>query len=360
MRQEQWSVFKNAAKRRVKSVVPLSLIVDSPWMPGYLGLTHHDYYFDPEVWFCANLRLVEEFPDIIMFPSWWVELGMAIEPSAIGARINFWLDKPPNLHPLLQRLEEVDQLPEVDPTTDGLMAMALQRYRSMKARIKAAGYTIPVVAARGPLCTAAFLRGLTFFMMDLIDSPEQVRRLLDYTTGITIKWLQAQAVTIGESVEGVFVLDDIVGFLSREHYLEFADSCLRRICDSFPEDWVKVYHNDANVSPFLEDLAATGFDVLNWGKKLDIGEVRERLGQRITLMGNVNPLEIGVNGTPDDVRRAALDALSKTQGQAHILSLGGGVSPGMPKANVLALLEAWREFTAQRAQIDRRPSVRLP
>jgi uroporphyrinogen decarboxylase len=118
----------------------------------------------------------------------------------------------------------------------------------MKARIRAAGFTIPVVAARGPLCTAAFLRGLTSFMMDLIDNPEQVRRLLDYTTDITVKWLQAQAGTIGESVEGIFVLDDIVGFLSREHYLEFADPYLKRICHAFPSDWVKVYHNDANVS----------------------------------------------------------------------------------------------------------------
>ncbi len=348
MRQEQWSVFKRAAKWKGGLEVPLSLIVDSPWIPGFLGLTHHDYYFDPEVWFQANLRILQEFPDVIIFPSWWVEFGMAIEPSAIGARINFWLDKPPNLHPLLQRLEEVDQLPNVDPQTDGLMAMALHRYRSMKARIRDAGFTIPVVAARGPLCTAAFLRGLTFLMMDLIDNPEQVRRLLDYTTDITVKWLQAQAVTIGESVEGIFVLDDIVGFLSREHYLEFADPYLKRICGSFPPDWVKVYHNDANVSPFLEDLATTGFDVLNWGKKLDIAEVRRRVGQRICLMGNVNPLEIGVNGTPNDVKQAALDALAKTQGQAHILSLGGGVSPGMPKANVLALLEATREFNAER------------
>ncbi len=346
MRQEQWSIFKHAAKRRGASEVPVSLIVDSPWMPGFLGLAHPDYYFDPETWFRANLRIVQEFPDVIMFPSWWVEFGMAVEPSAIGARMNFWPDKPPNLHPVLHRVEEVDQLPLVDPSTDGLMAVALHRYRSMKDTIQAAGFTIPVVAARGPLCTAAFLRGLTSFMMDLIDNPQHVRRLLDYTTDITVGWLKAQALTIGESVEGIFVLDDIVGFLSREHYLEFAHPYLKRICDSFPSDWVKVYHNDANVSPFLEDFVDTGFDVLNWGKKLDVADVRERVGHSITLMGNVNPLEVGVNGTPAEVKQAALEALCKTQGKAHILSLGGGVSPGMPKANILALVQAAREFRA--------------
>jgi len=346
MRREQWSIFRNAAKQCPQNKVPVALIIDSPWIPGYLGLTHHEYYFDPEKWFAANLQIIEEFPELIVFPSWWVEFGMAIEPSAIGGRIHFWPDQPPNQAPLLTRLEDYSRLEPVNPHTDGLMPMALYRYRSMKARIFDAGFTIPVVAARGPLCTAAFLRGLTEFMMDLVESPHEVHRLLEYTTTVTIDWLKAQAETIGDTVEGIFVLDDIVGFLSPAHYLEFADPYLRRVCASFPTEWVKVYHNDANVGPFLKDLDGTGFDVLNWGKTLDIDTAYSRLGERrrLTLMGNVNPLEPGVNGTPEDVRKAAAEVLNKTRGRSHILSLGGGVSPGMPKANILALLEAAREF----------------
>ncbi|RPI23987.1 MAG: uroporphyrinogen decarboxylase [Acidobacteria bacterium] len=348
MRKEQWSIYKEVAKQGGFRKAPVALIVDSPWMPGYLGLTHHDYYFDPEAWFRANLRIIEEFPDIIMFPSWWVEYGMAIEPSAIGARVNFWPDRPPNQTGFLDRLEDVSRLPAVNPCTDGLMAMTLHRYRSLKGRILDAGFTIPVVAARGPLCTAAFLRGLTEFMMDVIDNPAGVHQLLEYATDVAINWLKAQAETIGETVEGILVLDDIVGFLSRDHYLKFAHPYLKRICDSFPSEWVKVYHNDANVTPFLSNVAETGFDVLNWGKTLDVAEAYRRLGadRKLVLMGNVNPLEPGVNGTPEEVKRAALDVLDKTRGRAHILSMGGGVSPGMPKANIMALLEAAREFTA--------------
>jgi uroporphyrinogen decarboxylase len=99
MRREQWETFKEAAKSRSISRVPVSLIIDSPWIPGHLGISHLDYYFDPQVWFQANLRLMREFPEIIIFPSWWVEYGMAIEPSARGAgflfnRINLPLCSP--------------------------------------------------------------------------------------------------------------------------------------------------------------------------------------------------------------------------------------------------------------------------
>ena len=61
-------------------------------------------------------------------------------------------------------------------------------------------------------------------------------------------------------------------------------------------------------------------------------------------MGNVDPLGIGVRGKSDDVKSAARRVLEKAGDGRLILSLGGGVSPGMPRENVLALCDAVREF----------------
>jgi MtaA/CmuA family methyltransferase len=340
MRPEQWQCFKKAAKQAPGATTPVALIVDSPWIPGYAGIGHLDYYLDPELWFQTNLRLQREFSDIILFPSWWVEYGMAIEPSAFGSRIHFWPDQPPAQSPVLKRIEDVEGLPGVNPSTDGLMPLALHLYRTHRRRILDAGYTIPVVAARGPLCLAAFLRGVSEFMMDTVESPEAVHKLLALTTQTVIDWLKAQAEAAGDTVEGILVLDDIVGFLSGPAYREFAQPYLKRICDAFPADWVKVYHNDANVRPFLADLPDAGFDVLNWSHKIDAVQAREKTKGRICLMGNVPPLEIGVRGTPEMVRNAAVEVLEKTNGEGLILSVGGGVSPGMPKENMMALVEA--------------------
>ena len=118
MRKAQWELFKKAAKRRNDGPVPLALIIDSPWIPGYLGLNYMDYYFDPEIWFNSNLRIMEEFPEVIFFPSWWVEYGMAVEPSALGAKIHFWPDQPPGISPVLLRIEDVDHLP---PANTGIV-----------------------------------------------------------------------------------------------------------------------------------------------------------------------------------------------------------------------------------------------
>jgi uroporphyrinogen-III decarboxylase len=217
-----------------------------------------------------------------------------------------------------------------------------------KQRILDAGYILPMVTARGPLCTAGFVRGTTHFMIDLVEDPKGAHRLIDLCTRVIIDWLKAQHDAMGDTVEGIFVLDDIVGFINEEHYKEFAHPYLKRICDAFPKDWVKLYHNDAEVDACLDHLPDAGFNVLNWGKQKDIREVKRRVGDRMVLMGNVNPLEIAVRGDEDEVREATLDVLEGAEGEGIILSVGGGTSPGMPRQNIRAMLDALAEFNGKR------------
>jgi uroporphyrinogen decarboxylase len=65
-------------------------------------------------------------------------------------------------------------------------------------------------------------------------------------------------------------------------------------------------------------------------------------------MGNVAPLDLGVKGSPEEDRQAALAALAQAAGHPFILSVGGGASPGMPQANVRALEQAAIEWNAAR------------
>jgi uroporphyrinogen decarboxylase len=114
---------------------------------------------------------------------------------------------------------------------------------------------------------------------------------------------------------------------------------------------VKLYHNDAEVDACLDHLPDAGFTTLNWGKQKDIREVKQRVGDRMCLMGNVNPLEIGVRGTPDEVKEATLEVLeggTEGDGKGMILSVGGGTSPGMPRQNIVAMLEALEQFNGKR------------
>ena len=104
------------------------------------------------------------------------------------------------------------------------------------------------------MCTAGFVRGTTDFMIDLVEKPEWAHKLINFCTRLVIDWLKAQHKAMGDTVEGIFILDDIVGFVNEEHYMEFCHPYLKRICDAFPKDWVRIYHNDAEVQACLDHL----------------------------------------------------------------------------------------------------------
>ena len=80
-------------------------------------------------------------------------------------------------------------------------------------------------------------------------------------------------------------------------------------------------------------------------KRSDIAFVKEKMGHRVALMGNVAPLDLGVRGTPDEVYNTAIDCPGKAApGGGMILSFGGGVSPGTLPENIDALLQAAQDW----------------
>ena len=53
-------------------------------------------------------------------------------------------------------------------------------------------------------------------------------------------------------------------------------------------------------------------------------------------------------GGPGEIYRETLEVLEGSGGEGIILSVGGGVSPGMPRENVVAMLDALKEFNDRR------------
>ena len=339
----QWERFLNAARLGEPNQVPVALIVDSPWLPGYAGVDTRDYYLFPEKWLQINLELLERFPDVVWIPGFWVEFGMAAEPSAFGCRMRFYSDRPPSIEPLVADLAFWQQAAPVNPAEDGLMPLALRLYQQMDQRLQAEGLGIHMVAARGPMTIASWLTGITPLMEGLAAQPEQVSQVLETVTTSLIRWLEAQLGTLRRP-EGVLLLDDLVGMVSRRTYQSLVEPHLKRIFEHF-SGLLRIYHNDTPCPHLLESLSQAGFDVFNFSHQTDIALVKQKMGGRVALMGNVAPLDLGVRGTPQQVFAAAMECLHKAApGGGMILSFGGGVSPGTLPENIDALVLASKEW----------------
>jgi uroporphyrinogen decarboxylase len=304
-----------------------------------LGISTLDYLTVPEVWLEANLRVEADFPEVAFLPGFWVEVGMAAEPSGFGCPVSFFREKTPQVGALAEDVEVLAGLAVPDPRRDGWMPVVLNYYRRLEPRVNAAGHAIKMVAARGPLTVASHLLGVTNFLLGLKVKPRETQRLLRTTTTLVRTWLEAQAEVLGE-VEGVLVLDDLAGFISPRDYAAFAHPWLKEVFDAFPGA-LKIFHNDTDNPAAYGLMAGLGMDVFNFTHLQPIAKVRERVGAGVCLMGNVPPLEVLAQGDPEAVRSAAAGCLAAfPERRGLILSAGGGTSPGTPGVNIRALVEA--------------------
>jgi uroporphyrinogen decarboxylase len=298
-----------------------------------------DYLTVPEVWLEANLRVAAEFPEVIFLPGFWAELGMGAEPSAFGCKISLYPNRTPLVHPLLRAVEQADGLQPPNPHTDGWLPVLLNLYRRMEPRVRDAGHLIKMVAARGPLTVASHLTGVSEFLLGLKLNPAATHRLLRLTTTLVKQWLQAQAEALS-AVEGILVLDDLAGFISPRDYLEFGEPYLKEVFDAFPAA-IKMFHNDTNNPSCYCHLPKLGIHLFNFTHQQPLAKVRALVGPEICLVGNIPPLEVLAQGSPEQVKasvRACLEQHPHRKGL--ILSAGGGTSPGTPAQNIRALVEA--------------------
>jgi len=335
-----WERFAAVARGSSADRIPVAFIADSPWIPGFFGIDTIDYFLRLDEWLRVNLALRDRFPEVAWIPGFWVEYGMAAEPSVFGARIMWHHDQAPSIEHVPCGLATLLQFEPADPQKHGLMPLVLQRYVDAEKRLLPEGLQIKMVAARGPLAVAGWLLGITDLLVGLKTEPEPYARLLDTLTTTIIAWLRAQLAVL-RAPEGVLVLDDIVGMLSPKLFEQFARPYFSRIFAAF-DGMIRVYHNDTPCTHLLDKLPTLGFDVFNFSHAIDIADAQARM-PRVALMGNVPTLDVMVRGTPAQAEAWVRECIRKTKGRGLILSAGGGISPGTPAETIEAVMRVAKE-----------------
>ena len=337
MRQDQWKTIERILAGKHAGIQP-ALIVDSPWIPPFLGISTESYIRELAVYLQANMEIVNRFPEIVFFPGFWVEMGMAAEPSGFGAEVVYYPDQPPTIRHVIEDIDDVSQLRQPNPEKDGLMPEVLAKYRKILPLVREKGMDIKIVAARGPMTLASHLMGVTNFLIGLKTEPEKTHILMKIMTKTVKDWLEAQAEAL-QYIDGIFVLDDIMGFLNESDYLEFAHGYFKDIF-SVPVT-LKALHNDTPNSVSFKHLNDLGVNMFNFSHLVPISTLREFVGDSIVIMGNISPLDIMVNGSYEEVYQAAQNCIKENNGHPRfMLSAGGGVSMGTPETTIRAIIHA--------------------
>lgn len=334
----QWQILLKVVQGEKLDALPAGFIIDSPWLPGWHGIGTLDYYTSDALWFEANLRAVEAFPDLIFLPGFWSEYGMCTEPSAFGARCRWEETALPHAERISGDIGVLCALPRPDVRTDGLLPFMINRLKTMQPQIEAAGHEIRFAVARGPLNIASFLMGMTELMLSMMEEVEKVHRLIHTITDFLIDWIGFQMEQF-PSIDGILLLDDIIGFVGDAQCREFVVPYFRKIYGSFGCA-VNFLHNDGAglvSAPYLPEM---GVNLFNFSFEHSIPEMQRLTGGRVALLGNIPPRDVLGAGTPAQVRTAARESLEDVQERTRlIMSCGGGLPPGVPTENLQAFTD---------------------
>jgi uroporphyrinogen-III decarboxylase len=338
MNSKQWHDLLCVIKGEKPSSPQIGFMIDSPWLPGWAGISTLEYYTSDNSFIKANLKAIETFPEVMFLPGFWSEFGMCSEPSAFGTKLIWYRDNMPHAEKIIKNPQEIWDLKKPDPTTDGLPPFILQRLKNIQPAMKEAGHEIKFAVSRGPLNIASHLIGMTEFMTNFLMYPDETHRLLVIVSDFIVDWLQLQKETF-PTIEGIFINDDMVGFLNEAYCRELALPYLKQIYGAFNTK-VNYFHNDAQGLVSASILKEIGINFFNFSFEHSINEIAELTGKGVVLLGNLPPRDVLDLGTPEIVAATTRKMWEEVKDRSRVIwSCGGGMPQNVSTQNILSFIQ---------------------
>lgn len=263
-------------------------------------------------------------------------------PDAMGLGLYFAQGEGPKFERPLREEWEIRALTAPDPYEHlGYVIDAVRQIRH------ALDNSVPLIGFSGsPFTLACYMvegeGGTDFSTIKkmLYQRPDLLHHILATNARAVTDYLNAQ---IEAGAQAVMIFDTWGGALSHAAYHEFSLQYMQQIIAGLTRK-----HEGADVpvvlftkggGNWLESMAATGCDALGLDWSIDIGQARQRVGDRVALQGNLDPAILLTD--PDTVRNEVAKVLaSYGQGHGHVFNLGHGISQFAPPENAAALVEA--------------------
>jgi uroporphyrinogen decarboxylase len=246
-------------------------------------------------------------------------------------------DKGPVIESPLRTAAQIRELSPFDPERDTRFLM-----EAIRGLVRELGPGVPVIGfAAAPWTLACYMieghhkEGFPTAKTLLYSDPALFRNLLERIARATARYLRAQ---IAAGAAAVQLFDTWAGELTLDQYREFELPATQLLIEEINAGNTPVILYSKASGHLLPALAQTGANVLSVDWRVDLASVREQIGPRIALQGNVDPCVL--LGPEEGVRRAAREAVESTGGIGHILNLGHGILQQTPVENARAFVQA--------------------
>ena len=272
-----------------------------------------------------------------------------ILPHEMGLGLGFTPGEGPKFERPLRDPQEIHALPRLDPNeaTGYVMDAVRLIRRDLPENTPLIGF------AGSPWTVATYMieggssRDFKLAKKMLLEHPDDADALIRLLADSTADYLLAQ---VEAGADAVMVFDSWGGALSPAMFERFSLAGMQRIVDRVrgeaPQTPVIIFAKGCG--GMLEALADTGCQALGVDWTTRLSEARARVGDRVALQGNLDPVVLTT--TPEVIEQAAAEVLRDFgPGSGHVFNLGHGITPDVPVEHVQVLVDTVRRLSPRQA-----------
>jgi len=304
------------------------------------GVSIERFTLDPVAMADCICRYYERFqPDAV-----WLSADTWVTAGAMGAATAFPGPGQPMAgsgETTVRTAADIDRLPAPDPHSLGRMPVMVEAMRLLRERL---GNEVFIVACfdQSPFSLACALADINEIMLQLTDDARFVEALLEpciaHATACAIALADAGADMLSTG-------DSPAGLIGPGLYEQFALPAERRVFASIADacDLPTSLHICGDSTPILPLMASSGAQVLEIDHLVSLDNACRLVPEEITLWGNLDPVGVLRNGTPESVQTAASEAIATVREHGRrrfVLSSGCTLAPDTPAQNITAIMRS--------------------
>ena len=303
------------------------------------GVTYNEYNRNAGIMADVQSRAVKRFG----YDWSWLQVDDCIVFEVLGVKVKGEGNILPATYGYLPATREVlSSLPALNPKKDGRMPVLLEAIKRLKDEF---GESLLVCGrTEAPFSSAALLYGIEETMMLPLTNSELLKKTLEYFVevqtvfGLAQREAGADAVWFGDC--------NASGHLMSEgYYQEYALPYVAKVVKEYDKAnlW-SIYHASEENIGHLKLQASSGVSILSVGPGLDIAAAKQAVGDKVCLIGNLDPISVLLNGTSERVRTEAQRIMKAgRQNGGYIFNTGEMVPRDVPVENMETMLEAARK-----------------
>lgn len=270
-------------------------------------------------------------------------------PDAMGLGLYFEQGEGPKFKKPIRTEQDVANIPVPNSATD--LDYVMNAVRTIRSAL---GGRVPLIGFSGsPWTLATYMveggssKDFRTIKRMMYSQPEVMHALLDKLADSVIDYLNEQ---IKAGAQAVQIFDTWGGVLSTQHYQAFSLAYMEKIVNGLIKEYdgrpIPSILFTKNGGQWLELIAATGCNAAGLDWTIEIGSARERVGDQITLQGNMDPSVL--YSSPENIRNEVGRILeSFGAGEGHVFNLGHGIALDADPEHAKVFLDAVHELSAK-------------